>query len=245
MKYGRKDYGAKQAGFDSRLWLPHTKAAGPPGHPRSISRYSLGQDSHQGKDSNILQQWDETFSDDGKVDYSAAGGAVGSYRDLAKWMRGDASTTASMSDFSNWQHMLSLPLVTIEGDTAKARTDFSRHIGGVQIRDQKFITTLQELFTMNWSARLKAGVFTSDAWGPDTDRNHAYIYDVQKRGDHTHRARASGATQERSQVGISIRRNCTRQQSGCFRPARAASLKKWWTRGDSNPRPPRCERCKF
>ncbi len=99
-----------------------------------------------------------------------------------------------MSDFSNWQHMLSLPLVTIEGDTAKARTDFSRHIGGVQIRDQKFITTLQELFTMNWSARLKAGVFTSDAWGPDTDRNHAYIYDVQKRGDHTHRARASGAT---------------------------------------------------
>ena len=24
----------------------------------TISRYSLGQDSHQGKDSNILQQWE-------------------------------------------------------------------------------------------------------------------------------------------------------------------------------------------
>jgi hypothetical protein len=34
LKYGRKNYSAKQTGFDSRLWLPHTKAAGPPGHPR-------------------------------------------------------------------------------------------------------------------------------------------------------------------------------------------------------------------
>jgi SnoaL-like domain len=35
----------------------------------TISRYSLGQDSHQGKDSNILDQWDETFTSDGRVDY--------------------------------------------------------------------------------------------------------------------------------------------------------------------------------
>jgi hypothetical protein len=90
----------------------------------TIARYSLGQDSHQGQDSNILQQWDDTFSEDGKVDYSVAGGPVGTYRDLAKWMRGDESTSGSMSSFSNWQHMLSLPVVTIEGDTAKGRTDF-------------------------------------------------------------------------------------------------------------------------
>src|SRR5882724_7031905 len=77
----------------------------------TISRYSLGQDSHQGEDSGILQQWDETFSGTGTVDYSAARGTVGSYRDLAKWMRGDETTTGSMSGFSNWQHMLSLPLV--------------------------------------------------------------------------------------------------------------------------------------
>src|SRR5882762_7800627 len=90
----------------------------------TISRYSVGQDGHQGRDSGILQEWDETFSDDGKVDFSAAGGTVGSYRELAKLMRGDASTVGSMSGFSNWQHMLSLPLITVEGDTAKARTDF-------------------------------------------------------------------------------------------------------------------------
>ena len=90
----------------------------------TISRYSMGQDAHQGENSNILEQWDETFAPDGTVDYSVAGGPVGSYRDLAKWMRGDADQPGSMSGFSNWQHMLSLPLVTLAGDTAKARTDF-------------------------------------------------------------------------------------------------------------------------
>ncbi len=29
-----------------------------------------------------------------------------------------------MSAFSNWQHMLSLPIVSLSGDEARARTDF-------------------------------------------------------------------------------------------------------------------------
>jgi hypothetical protein len=90
----------------------------------TISRYSLGQDSHQGKDSNILDQWDETFTSDGRVDYRVAGGPVGSYRDLALWMRGGEGASGSMSGFSNWQHMLSLPVVEVNGDHAVARTDF-------------------------------------------------------------------------------------------------------------------------
>jgi hypothetical protein len=89
-----------------------------------ISRYSLGQDSHQGDDSNVLAQWDNTFCKDATVDYSAAGGTVGSYKELAIWMRGDGSTPGSMSGFSNWQHMLSLPNVTVNGNVANARTDF-------------------------------------------------------------------------------------------------------------------------
>jgi hypothetical protein len=72
----------------------------------------------------MLQQWDETFSDDGKVNFSPARATVWSCRDLAKWMHGDASTTGSRSGFSKWQHLLSVPRVTIEGGTAKARTDF-------------------------------------------------------------------------------------------------------------------------
>jgi hypothetical protein len=96
----------------------------------TIARYSLGQDSHQDADSAVLQQWDEVFTEDGTVDYSVAGAPVGSYRDLAKWMRGDRGTAGRMSSFSHWQHMLSLPLVTIQGDTATARTDFfSTHRG--------------------------------------------------------------------------------------------------------------------
>lgn len=90
----------------------------------TIARYSLGQDSHQGDDSAILTQWDETFTEDGKVDYSAAGGPAGTYRELALWMRGENGQPGSMSGFSNWQHMLSLPVVTVEGDRAQARTDF-------------------------------------------------------------------------------------------------------------------------
>jgi SnoaL-like domain len=88
------------------------------------SEFGSHRDINDREDSAILQQWEETFSETGTVDYSAAGGTVGSYRDLAKWMRDDESTKGSMSGFSNWQHMLSLPLVSIAGDTAHARTDF-------------------------------------------------------------------------------------------------------------------------
>ena len=96
----------------------------------TIARYSLGQDSHQGADSRILEQWDEVFTEDGTVDYSVAGALVSSYRELATWMRGSANKEGSMSSFSNWQHMLSLPVVHINGDTATARTDFfSTHRG--------------------------------------------------------------------------------------------------------------------
>jgi|SRR6187402_309213 len=90
----------------------------------TLARYSLGQDSHQGKDSNILEQWDETFAPDAKVDYSVAGGPVGTYKELARWMRGDGTTAGSMGGFANWQHMLSLPIVNVNGDEATARTDF-------------------------------------------------------------------------------------------------------------------------
>jgi hypothetical protein len=90
----------------------------------TISRYSQGQDSHQGDDANIREQWDEVFTDDAVTDYSVAGAPKGSYRELALWMRGDATTPGSMSGFSAWQHMLSLPIVTLSGDSATARTDF-------------------------------------------------------------------------------------------------------------------------
>lgn len=90
----------------------------------TLSRYSLGQDGHQGKDGNVAQQWDEVFTEDGTVDFSAEGGTVGPYRDLIKWMRGDEKTAGFLTkSYKNWQHMLSLPMITLDGDQAKARTD--------------------------------------------------------------------------------------------------------------------------
>src|SRR3984893_19538153 len=51
----REGLSAKQRGSDSRLPLPHTKAAGPPARQDTLSRYSLGQDSHQGKERHPFQ----------------------------------------------------------------------------------------------------------------------------------------------------------------------------------------------
>ena len=51
----REGLSAKQRGSDSRLPLPHTKAAGPPARQDTLSRYSLGQNSHQGKERHPFQ----------------------------------------------------------------------------------------------------------------------------------------------------------------------------------------------
>src|SRR6218665_2581800 len=70
----------------------------------TISRYAVGQDSHQGDDVNILNEWNETFTEDAQVDYSVTGVPVCSYRELAKWMRGDATKKGVMNaNFSRWQ----------------------------------------------------------------------------------------------------------------------------------------------
>jgi SnoaL-like domain len=91
-----------------------------------IALYSLGQDSHQGPTTGTLDQWDQAFAPDATVDYTAAGAPPNiSYRELALIMRGETGTEGQQPQaYSNWQHMLSLPVVTIEGDTAQGRTDF-------------------------------------------------------------------------------------------------------------------------
>jgi len=89
-----------------------------------IARYALGQDRHQGADSGVLDDWHEVFTSDAVTDYSAAGAPVGSYSALFEWMRGNGEVPGRMSGFSNWQHMLSLPLIAIDGDRAQARTDY-------------------------------------------------------------------------------------------------------------------------
>ncbi len=89
-----------------------------------ISLYSQGQDSHQGEDDAILVPWSQAFAADGTTDYRVAGAPVCHYRDLAVWMRGQDGEPGRMSRYSNWQHMLSIPVISLRADTAHSRTDF-------------------------------------------------------------------------------------------------------------------------
>ena len=90
-----------------------------------LTRYGLGQDTHQAGDNDVLEQWDEVFAPDATVDYSVAGGpeAGVSYRALAEFMRGAGlAGGGSMSVLRNWQHLEGVATVTIDGDRATART---------------------------------------------------------------------------------------------------------------------------
>jgi len=90
----------------------------------TIMRYAIGQDSHQGDDRNILEQWKDVFTEDAVLDYSVTGVEPCSYQELALSMRGDEKTKGRMNaTFSKWQHLLGVPTIVINGDTATARTD--------------------------------------------------------------------------------------------------------------------------
>jgi hypothetical protein len=56
-------------------------------HDPPTSTVKLANDEAQG----------ETFATDGTVDCSVAGGPIGSYRELAKWMRGDGIKGVAVS----------------------------------------------------------------------------------------------------------------------------------------------------
>jgi len=89
-----------------------------------IALYARGQDAHQRGDDAVLDDWDKVFTEDSVTDYSVAGAPVCSHRELARWMRGRDGEAGRMSGFAGWQHMLSLPVVTLDGDAATARTDY-------------------------------------------------------------------------------------------------------------------------
>lgn len=88
-----------------------------------ITRYSFGQDLHQGADSNVADIWKDVFTADAILDYRAAGNEPTSYEHMIRIMRGDGEHPGNMSGFSNWQHLVGNPVVQIDGTSATARTD--------------------------------------------------------------------------------------------------------------------------
>lgn len=90
-----------------------------------IARYSLGQDSHQGDDGRVVEEWSQVFTEDAVLDFSSGGypSPRATYREIAEWMRGENGNDGRMSVFSAWQHHMAIPNVRVDGDTATATTD--------------------------------------------------------------------------------------------------------------------------
>jgi hypothetical protein len=77
----------------------------------TLTRYATALDTHN------LKLFDEVFAEDAVLDYRSAGGVRGNYKEVRDWLQ------ESMAVFHSWQHLLSNMVITIQGDSASARTD--------------------------------------------------------------------------------------------------------------------------
>ena len=67
-------------------------------------------------DSRNFDALDLIFTEDAFIDYTAVGGAKGDLTETKAYL------SKALSKFSGMQHMLGLPQIKLDGDTAKART---------------------------------------------------------------------------------------------------------------------------
>jgi 3-phenylpropionate/cinnamic acid dioxygenase small subunit len=67
-------------------------------------------------DSQQFDQLDELFTDDAEIDFSTFGGPVGGLGEVKEFLG------RSLPFFTRTQHMMGLPHITIDGDSAHART---------------------------------------------------------------------------------------------------------------------------
>ena len=82
-----------------------------------LTRYALALDT---------QQWDlldTVFTLDASVDYTSAGGVKGSFPEVKDWL------VQVLSGFTMTQHLVTNRSVTVEGDTATARSYFYNPMG--------------------------------------------------------------------------------------------------------------------
>lgn len=60
--------------------------------------------------------WRTLFTPDAHIDYTAMGGAAGGVEETARWLE------STLEMFPAFQHLVSNPMLTIDGDTAVGRT---------------------------------------------------------------------------------------------------------------------------
>lgn len=67
-------------------------------------------------DSRRFDDLDDVFTSDAYIDYSAFDGIVGRYPEVKAWL------AQVLPNFNTYAHMLGLPSIRVDGDTATART---------------------------------------------------------------------------------------------------------------------------
>ena len=67
-------------------------------------------------DTQHFDALDDIFTEDAFIDYTAVGGAKGDLTETKAYL------SKALSKFSGMQHMLGLPQITVNGDTATGRT---------------------------------------------------------------------------------------------------------------------------
>jgi 3-phenylpropionate/cinnamic acid dioxygenase small subunit len=67
-------------------------------------------------DDKDFDQLDTVFTSDAEIDYTATGGVRGQYAQIKPWL------ARALAGFPRTQHLIGLPLITLQGDTARART---------------------------------------------------------------------------------------------------------------------------
>jgi len=78
-----------------------------------IARYAVVVDSGD------FDALDDLFSPDARIDFTAFGGPVGAPGEIKRFL------SDSLGIFRRTQHMMGLPLITLDGDRASARTSCS------------------------------------------------------------------------------------------------------------------------
>lgn len=67
-------------------------------------------------DAKDFDALDQIFTPDAEIDYRATGGAEGRYAEIKPWL------VKALAPFPVTQHLIGLPLIRVDGDTATART---------------------------------------------------------------------------------------------------------------------------
>jgi len=66
-------------------------------------------------DDKAIDRLDQVFTPDAEIDYTAAGGVKGSLAQIKPWL------VESLSRYPKTQHLIGLPDIVVDGDTARSR----------------------------------------------------------------------------------------------------------------------------